>query len=51
MQGQNDYIEELRQKIQGMTRRTELFKVLKEELTKQGYWRNRARGKKEDIKE
>ncbi|KKN70040.1 hypothetical protein LCGC14_0434870 [marine sediment metagenome] len=38
-------IEQLRQEIQVMTRRTLLYKALKEELSTLGYWRNRARGK------
>jgi len=37
-------IELLRSEIKVMTRRTRLYKALKEELSTLGYWRNRARG-------
>ena len=37
-------IEELRQAIRKMTRRQIIYKVLKEELSKQGYWKLQARG-------
>jgi len=39
-----DY-QELREAIRKMTRDTRLFVVLKEELTRLGYWKNKARGK------
>ena len=38
-------LEDLRKDIKRMTRRTKLFKALKEELTLKGYWKNKARGK------
>ncbi len=34
----------LRQAIRSMTRRSGLYKALKEELLALGYWRNKARG-------
>jgi len=34
----------LRDKLSRMNRRTKLFKILKEELTLQGYWKNLPRG-------
>ena len=34
----------LRQEIRGMTRKTLLYKVLKEELNTLGHWRNKTRG-------
>jgi len=37
-------IEDLRQEIRGISRRKRLFKVLKEELSVLGYWRNKSRG-------
>lgn len=37
-------IDELKQGIRRMTRRTTLYKVLKEELSVLGYWKNKARG-------
>jgi len=36
--------EELRIKIRQMNRTQVLYKVLKEELSKLGYWRNKSRG-------
>ncbi len=35
---------ELRLEIRSMSRRSVLYKALKEELTALGYWRNKARG-------
>ena len=35
---------ELRLEIRSMTRRSGLYKALKEELSALGYWRNKARG-------
>jgi hypothetical protein len=35
---------ELRIEIKKLERHQELYRVLKEELTALGYWRNRARG-------
>jgi hypothetical protein len=37
-------LDSLRAAIRSMTPRTQLFKVLKEELTALGYWRNKPRG-------
>ena len=37
-------LEELRQEIRGLTRRKRLYKLLKEELTAQGYWKAKPRG-------
>jgi len=37
-------LEQLAKEIRGLDRRQELYRVLKEELTKQGYWKQRARG-------
>lgn len=37
-------IEELRIAIRKMTRRQEIYRVLKEELTEKGYWKNKSRG-------
>ena len=34
-----------------MTRRSELYRVLKEELTALGYWKNKARGNPIKAKE
>jgi hypothetical protein len=36
--------EYLRQEIRAMTPRSGLFRILKEELSALGYWRNRPRG-------
>jgi hypothetical protein len=38
-------IEVLRKEIKGMTKRKKIYKALKEELSLQGYWKNKARGK------
>jgi len=38
-------LEELRQAIRKMTRKQALYKVLKEELMKQGHWKELPRGK------
>jgi hypothetical protein len=35
---------ELREKIQKMTRDTLIYKLLKEELSVLGYWKNKSRG-------
>ena len=35
----------LRYAIRGMTRKTALYRVLKEELTELGYWKQRGRGR------
>ena len=37
-------LEQLAKEIRGLDRRQELYRVLKEELTKRGYWKQRARG-------
>ena len=37
-------MEWLRAEIRQMTRETKLYKLLKEELTELGYWKNRKRG-------
>jgi len=37
-------LEVLRYDIQNMTRKSKLYNVLRDELTKLGYWRKRARG-------
>ena len=37
-------LEALRQEIRGMTRKTLLYKVLKEELNALGYWKLKDRG-------
>ena len=37
-------LEALRYAIRGMTRKTALYRVLKEELTACGYWKARPRG-------
>ena len=41
-------IDVLRAGIRKMTRRSRLYKALKEELKAQGYWKNKARGKPRD---
>jgi hypothetical protein len=38
-------IERFRKLIQQMSRDSMIYKMLKEELTAQGYWKNKARGK------
>lgn len=38
-------IDILRSRIQRMTPKTKLFRVLKQELSGLGYWKNRPRGK------
>jgi len=38
-------LDELRAEIRDMTPRTNLYKALKSELSMQGYWRNKPRGK------
>ena len=35
----------LAERIELMTRETQLYKTLKTALSKQGYWKNKARGK------
>lgn len=40
-----DNLEILRKRIRRMTRRTALYRLLKEELSAKGYWKNKARGK------
>lgn len=35
----------LRQEVRGMSVRSELYKVLKQELSALGWWKNRRRGK------
>ena len=43
-------LEDLRDEVRVMTRETKLYKLLKEELTARGYWKNKKRGKnREDI--
>jgi len=37
-------IDELRDEIRGLSRRKRLYKVLKEELSSLGYWKNKTRG-------
>ena len=37
-------IDELRDEIRGLSRRKRLYKVLKEELSILGYWKNKTRG-------
>lgn len=37
-------LEELRDEIRTMSRKTMLYRLLKEELTALGYWRNKIRG-------
>jgi len=37
-------LDELRQEVRKMGRHDVIYKVLKEELTKRGYWKLRARG-------
>jgi len=37
-------LEELRQAIRTMTPRQQLYKVLREELSALGYWKNKPRG-------
>ena len=37
-------LEELRKEIRSMTYQSKIFKVLKEELSLRGYWRNLKRG-------
>ncbi len=37
-------LKELRQELQSLNPRKKLFRVLKEELSALGYWRNRPRG-------
>lgn len=41
----------LRYEIQNMTWRSELYKVLKDELNKQGHWKALKRGKPRRFKE
>lgn len=36
--------QELREAIQGVKPRTRLYRILKEELAKLGYWKNQPRG-------
>lgn len=36
---------QLRYLIRGMTRRTRVYRVLKEELQARGWWKNRPRGR------
>lgn len=38
-------LDELRSEIRGMSVRSKLYKLLKEELSVRGWWKNRARGK------
>lgn len=38
-------IERIRDLIQHMTPRSEIYQVLRDELTSLGYWRNKPRGK------
>jgi hypothetical protein len=35
---------QLKTEIQGLNRHKQLYKVLKEELTKRGWWKNKPRG-------
>ena len=42
------YIDDLRHRIRKMTRKSILYWALKEELTAQGYWKLKARGKPRD---
>lgn len=37
--------DDLRRQIQQMSTRSQLYKLLKEELRKRGWWKNRKRGK------
>lgn len=37
-------IDKLREAIRVMTRRSKIYKVLKEELSSLGYWKNKRRG-------
>jgi hypothetical protein len=37
-------LEILRQKLQKLTRQQKLYKILKEELSKKGYWKKLPRG-------
>lgn len=43
-------IEYLRVMIRRMTRETKLYKLLKEELTAQGYWKAKPRGNPKKAK-
>jgi hypothetical protein len=38
-------LDQLRQEIRTMTKDTKLYRVLRDELTKLGYWKKRPRGK------
>ena len=40
----NIEVNKLRQELMKMTRHGKLYKVLKEELTSLGYWKNKPRG-------
>jgi protein associated with RNAse G/E len=44
-----DY-DELARLIRAMTYKTKIYKVLRDELSKQGHWRNKPRGKYEKGK-
>jgi hypothetical protein len=44
------YLEALRQDIRRLTRYQKLYRLLKEELTAKGYWKNKARGKPRDLR-
>lgn len=38
------FLDKLRSEIAGMTRKSRIFSLLKEELGAIGYWKNKARG-------
>ena len=42
--GTNINLEQLRKEIRGLNRTKILYRVLKEELSKIGHWKNKARG-------
>lgn len=41
---QDVFLDELTVRIRSMTRQTRLYEVLRNELTKKGYWRRQPRG-------
>ena len=44
MKKETDFLELLENELKTLKRRTKLFDLLKKELTKLGYWKNKARG-------
>jgi hypothetical protein len=44
LNGKFTYLNELRSDLMSLDRHSLLYKLLKEELSKQGYWKNKQRG-------